>query len=81
MATAIHQLKYKNMARFIKLHKEILREKLEIVDTYVNVDNITLIRKQSGNTKFTLVQLTNGFVEVVESPEEIMSIINGHRHF
>lgn len=69
------------MARFIKLHKEILREKLEIVDTYVNVDNITLIRKQSGNTKFTLVQLTNGFVEVVESPGEIMSIINGHRHF
>ena len=64
------------MARFIKLHREILRETVEITEMYVNVDNITEFRRQSGKSKFTFVGLVSGCEEVTESPEEIMSIIN-----
>lgn len=67
------------MPRFIKLHRELYREKLETVEVYVNVDNITFISKQSGKNKFTFVGLPSSFVEAIESPEEIMSIIN-NRH-
>lgn len=64
------------MPRFIKLHRELLREKLETVDVYINVDNITYISQQSGKSKYTFVGLPSGFVEATESPEEIMSIIS-----
>jgi hypothetical protein len=64
------------MARFIKLHREILKKELEIADVYVNVENIVAVRKQWGNSKFTYVALTSTFEEVIESPEEIMALIN-----
>ena len=64
------------MARFIKLHREILRETVEITEVYLNVDNITEIHKQSGKTKFTYVGLIGSYAEVTESPEQIMSLIN-----
>lgn len=76
MAATINQLKQRIMARFIKLHREIVKEKVEITEVYVNVDNITEIHKQSGKTKFTYVGLISGYEEVVESPEQIMSLIN-----
>ena len=76
MAPTINQLKYRIMARFIKLHREIVKEKLEITEVYVNVDNITHVRKQWGNSKFTFVGVCGSFEEVVESPEQIMSLIN-----
>jgi len=49
---------------------------LEIADVYVNVENIVAVRKQWGNSKFTYVALTSTFEEVIESPEEIMALIN-----
>lgn len=69
------------MARFIKLHREILRETTEITDVYLNVDNITEVHKQSGKTKFTYVGLISGYEEVVESPEQIMSLIKYPERF
>lgn len=65
------------MARFIKLHTEILKEKLEITEVYVNVEQITYIGQRSGNSKFTLVSLPSAFVEATESPQEIMRLIRG----
>lgn len=76
MTPTINQLKHRIMARFIKLHREILRETIEITEVYLNVDNITEVHKQSGKTKFTYVGLISGYEEVVESPEQIMSLIN-----
>ena len=64
------------MARFIKLHREILRETVEITEVYVNVDKITRVCRQSGKSKFTYVGLSSSFEEVIESPEQIMSLIN-----
>lgn len=63
------------MARFITLHREILRERLEKVEAYVNVEQITYISQQSGKTNCTFVGLPSGFVEAIESPEEIMNLI------
>ena len=51
------------MARFITLHREILKEKLEKTEVFVNVEQITYISKQSGKTNFTFVGLPSGFVE------------------
>ena len=63
------------MARFITLHREILRERLEKVEAYVNVEQITYISPQSGKTNRTFVGLPSGFVEAIESPEEIINLI------
>ena len=63
------------MARFIKLHREILRGELKTVEVYVNVEQITYISQQTGNSKFTFVGLPSGFVEAIESTEEIMNLI------
>ena len=63
------------MARFIKLHREILRESLKKVAVYVNVEQIAYISQQSGKSKFTFVGLSSGFVEVIESTDEIMRLI------
>ena len=63
------------MARFIKLHKEVFKDKLEIVEVYVNVEHITHVVKQSGKSKFTFVGLQGTFIEVTESTEEVMNLI------
>lgn len=63
------------MARFITLHNEIMRDTLVIEEVYVNVEQITYISRQNGRINSTLVCLPSGFVEVKETPEEIMRII------
>lgn len=64
------------MARFITLHRQVLRDGLVTVEAYVNVDQITYVSSQYGNNNLTFVGMPSGFVEAVESPEEIMRLIN-----
>ena len=66
------------MARFITLHREILKKELVSAEVYVNVEQITYISAQSGS-KYTFVGLPGGFVEATETPEEIMRIIRAQR--
>lgn len=65
------------MARFVKLHTEILKEKLELTEVYVNVEQITYIGQKSGNSRLTFISMPSAFVEVTESPQEIMHLIRG----
>ena len=78
MALAIIHQNILIMARFITLHREILKKELVSAEVYVNVEQITYISAQSGS-KYTFVGLPGGFVEATETPEEIMRIIRAQR--
>ena len=78
MALAIIHQNILIMARFITLHREILQKELVSVEVYVNVEQITYISAQSGS-KYTFVGLPSGFVEAIETPEEIMRIVRAQR--
>lgn len=77
--TIINQLNRKNMDKFIKLHKEI-RESSETVVVNVNIEHITHVYKHSNDAKYTFVGLTGTFVEVTESPQEVMFLVSRCGH-
>ncbi len=58
------------MTKFIKLHNQ----KKELV--YINVEQITCIQPDNyQNDAITMVTFINGFVEVYETPEEVLEQI------
>lgn len=62
------------MAKFIKVHKEVLKGEIKFEPFYVNIDHIVHVGIDAQYNK-CVVRCSNDFIIVKESPDEIMERI------
>ncbi len=63
------------MAKFIKVHKEVLKDKLDYEPFYVNIDHIVHVGIDPRYGNKCVLRCSNEFMFIKESPDEIMERI------